>query len=94
MATQIQMLSALRRLLELDGFDCQSDTRIDAVPVPLLVNRNGQRVAVGMKSCLVDDQQHSLDRLENSGISVVMLNDYVLRQNLPDEHQLVRSYFA
>ena len=93
-ATQIHALGALKRLLELDGFDCQSDASVDGVSVPLLVARDGRCVAVGTKSCFVDRQPHSLDPLErNGGVRVALLNDYVLRQNLPDEHQLIRDNF-
>ena len=93
-ATQIHALSALKRLLELDGFDCQTDTTVDGVSVPLLISRGKQRIAVGIRSCFVESQPHSLNRLEKSGIRVVILNDYVLRQNLPDEHQLIRNSFS
>ena len=91
---QVHALGALKRLLELDGFGCQSDASIDGVSVPLLVVRSKQRLAVGTKSCFVVGQPHSLDSLEKSGVRVAVLNDYVLRQNLPDEHQFIRNRFS
>jgi len=93
-ATQVHALGALKRLLELDGFGCQSSASVDGVSVPLLVVRGKHRVAVGTKSCFVNDQSHSLDPLEKSGVHLAVLNDYVLRQNLPDEHQLIRNRFS
>jgi len=93
-ATQIHTLGPLKRLLELDGYDCQAGASVDGVPVPLLVARDGRRVAIGTKSCFVEGQPHSLEPLEKKGVRVAVLNDYVLRQNLPDEHQLIRHKFS
>lgn len=92
--TQVHALGALKRLLELDGFDCRSGESVDGVPVPLLVTRGGRRVAVGTRSCFVKAQPHSLNSLSRSDVHIAILNDYVLRQNLPDEHQLVRDRFS
>lgn len=92
-ATQSRTLSALKRLLELDGFQCRADEVVDSVHVPLLVTRKGKRVALGTRSCFIDGEPHSLDQLRKSEIAVTILNDYVLRQNLPDEHQLIRALF-
>jgi hypothetical protein len=90
-SAQAHALAALKRLLELDGFACQSNVSLDGSLVPLLVSREGRRLAVGTRSSLVGDQAHSLKKLEARGLSVEILNDYVLRQNLPDEHQLIRA---
>ncbi|MGF1628541.1 MAG: DEAD/DEAH box helicase [Kiloniellaceae bacterium] len=90
-ATQVRALSALKRLLELDGFDCQEDHIIDGVAVPLLGTHDGKSIAIGIKPCLVDGVPHSLDLLAKKGRKTRVLNDYVLRQNLPDEHQLIRG---
>jgi hypothetical protein len=85
----------LKRLLELDGFRCESGESGNQ-PVPLLVQRGITRVAVGIKSGLLDDtwNAHSLNqRAGSSPVLVQLLNDYILRRNLPDEHQLIRGLF-
>ncbi len=64
--------------------------------VPLLVEKHGARVAVGVQSALLsaDWDGHSLHRLMGKGRIVgKILNDYILRRNLRDEHQLIRSMF-
>jgi hypothetical protein len=90
-SAQAHALGALKRLLELDGFACHLNTSLNGSLVPLLVSRDGRQVAVGTRSSLIGDQSHSLRKLKARGFSVEILNDYVLRQNLPDEHQLIRS---
>jgi ATP-dependent helicase YprA (DUF1998 family) len=82
-------LAALQRLLELDGYHCTAE----AGPVPVLVEKDGKRLAIGVKSGLLDEtwQDHSLQR---AGIRPIqLLNDFILRRNLPDEHQLIRDRF-
>lgn len=90
-ADQAHALAGLRWLLELDGLTCQSGTSLHGVPVPLVVSRNNDVIAVGTKSCFVVGVPHSLDRLVEQGTRTLLLRDYVLRQNLPDEHQLIRQ---
>lgn len=83
-------LAALQRLLELDGFRCTEE----AGPVPVLIEKDGKRLAVGIKSGLLDEtwQGHSLQRARTAPIQ--LLNDFILRRNLPDEHQLIREHFG
>ena len=90
-ADQMQALAGLKRLLELDGLTCQSGTSLNGVPVPLLVSRSNKMIAVGTKSCFVVGVPHSLDQLAQQGSRTLILSDYVLRRNLPDEHQLIRQ---
>jgi hypothetical protein len=90
---QIRALGALKRLLELDGIDCQVGSEVDGVVVPLLATRDGRRIAIGTRPCLVDGIRHSLDGLQKKGRQILLLDEYVLRQNLPDEHQLIRAQF-
>lgn len=90
---QTAALSGLKRLLELDGYTCQSAVTLGTVGVPLLVTRGNQRVAVGIRPCFVEARPHSLQALKGSQASTAVLRDYVLRQNLPDEHQLIRNLF-
>jgi hypothetical protein len=82
-------LAALQRLLELDGFLCTAE----AGAIPVLVEKSGKRLAVGIKSGLLDEtwQAHSLQRA--GATSIQLLNDFILRRNLPDEHQLIRGRF-
>jgi ATP-dependent helicase YprA (DUF1998 family) len=91
-ATQAANLEGLARLLHLDGFHCTPLAETDGQTVPLLVERGGERVAVGVQSALlaVGWNGHSLTRLR---AATRVLNDYILRRNLPDEHQLLRSMF-
>ena len=95
-ATQAGNLDGLARLLQLDGFRCTPVAEVGGQIVPLLVERNGERAVVGTQSALVapDWTGHSLTPLLNGGrIAGRVLNDYILRRNLPDEHQLIRSMF-
>jgi ATP-dependent helicase YprA (DUF1998 family) len=82
-------LAALQRLLELDGFRCTEEVG----SIPVLIEKNGERLAVGIKSGLLDEtwQGHSLKRAGTSPIQI--FNDFILRRNLPDEHQLIRERF-
>lgn len=86
---QSRLLSPLKRLLELDGCACRLGDTIDGVEVPLVVRRDGKEVLVGTRPGLVTASAHSLARTSRRVVEV--LNEYVLRQNLPDEHQLVRG---
>jgi len=83
-------------LLELDGYTCESVAATKEGPIPLMVQRGSQRVAVGVKSSLLHAtwDGHSLQRVSaRGGPSYAILNDYILRRNLPDEHQLIRDLF-
>jgi hypothetical protein len=89
-------LLSLRRLLELDGFTCTSDTILQGIQVPLLVSKDGIRIAVGIQSGLLDSDWngHSLYGLASTRKPTAkILNEYILRRNLPEEHQLVREMF-
>jgi Domain of unknown function (DUF1998) len=95
-ATQASNLDGLARLLQLDGFRCTPVAELGGRTVPLLVERHGERAVVGTQSALVaaDWTGHSLTPLLNGGrMRGRVLNDYILRRNLPDEHQLIRSMF-
>jgi hypothetical protein len=95
-ATQARNLEGLARLLQLDGFRCTPIADVNGQTVPLLVERDGARAVVGTQSALVARgwAGHSLTRMLDGGrMRGLILNDYVLRRNLPDEHMLVRSLF-
>lgn len=94
--SQADALSSLQRLLELDGFKCVAVSDMGNVSAPLVVERNGRRVAVGIKSGLLDDtwDKHTLLQAPlGNGVTAKLLNEYILRRNLPDEHQLIRDLF-
>jgi ATP-dependent helicase YprA (DUF1998 family) len=94
---QVACMSSLRRMLELDGFRCESATSISGVSVPLLVERKGRRLAVGVQSGILNAEWkgHSLTRLvDDSVVEAKILNEFVLRRNLPDEHHLIRDAFG
>ncbi len=93
---QAQALSGLRRLLELDGFTCQEGARVNGINAPLLVSKDKRQVAVGVHSGLLDEnwQGHSMVSLIGGERPYgKILNEYILKRNLPDEHQLVRDMF-
>ena len=93
---QTQALAGLRRLLELDGFACQEGARVNPVTVPLLVSKSGRQVGIGVQSGLLDENWvgHSMATLASGRPpSGRILNDYVVKRNLPDEHQLIREMF-
>jgi MrfA Zn-binding domain/Helicase conserved C-terminal domain len=91
---QARALSPLKRLLELDGFSCQSEAAYAGKTVPLLVSKGSKQLAVGIQSGLLDASwnQHSLSPLASSN-RAILLNEFILRRNLPDEHQLIRRMF-
>ena len=87
-------LRQLKRLLEIDGFTCVHSIEIGGIKVPLTVEGNGKRVAVGVRPSLIDadSTSHSLSPLNGwSDISVIALNSYMLQRNLPDVHQTIRA---
>ena len=91
---QIARLGPLKRMLQLDGFTCHDGANVAGVTVPLSVERNGRSLAVGLQSGLLTDawDQHTLTSAMNAGrLRAVVLNDYILRRNLPDQHQLIRG---
>lgn len=59
-------LAPLQRLLELDGFHCTEE----AGPIPVLIQKDDKRLAVGIKSGLLDEtwQGHSLQRASTTPI--------------------------
>jgi hypothetical protein len=91
---QAASLDALARLLQLDGFACTPLAQVDGKTVPLLVTRGDRAVAVGVQSALLASgwDGHSLRRLRPERTRLI-LNDYILRRNLPDEHRLITEAF-
>ncbi|MCA3775345.1 MAG: DUF1998 domain-containing protein, partial [Cutibacterium sp.] len=84
-------LSQLRASLELDGFRCSEE---GVHEVPVLVEKDGYRVALGCYPGLIGRAGfvHAVkDARDVHGY--LALNEYLLRSNLPDAHQQVRSLF-
>ena len=94
-SVQTARMASLKRMLDLDGFHCETMRSIERTLVPLLVTRNGRRLFVGVQSGIVNASWlgHSLHGLAKRGENVRILNDFVLRRNLPDEHALIRQVF-
>lgn len=93
---QAASLGGLARLLQLDGFRCTPMASVGGQIVPLMVEKHGASAVVGVQSALLAPNWngHSLQRLLGRGrVNGTVLNDYILRRNLPDEHQLIRSLF-
>ena len=91
---QVDELRQLKRLLELDGYECANNVDIGSIKVPLVVERARKRVAVGVQPGLIDPEtgDHSLGQLENrTDVSAKALNSYILKRNLPDLHQTIRA---
>ncbi|HBP1052613.1 TPA: DUF1998 domain-containing protein [Pseudomonas aeruginosa] len=88
---QVATLSQLRSSLELDGFRC---TPVGTPEIPLLVERDGRRVAIGCYPGLIGTSEfvHPVRHAADVSDSLE-LNEYLLRSNLPDAHQRVRAIF-
>jgi ATP-dependent helicase YprA (DUF1998 family) len=95
-AEQAAHLRALKRLLELDEYKCTSNAPNGKAQAPVLVEKNAKSLALGVKSGLLDDtwRGHSLQTGQSGGAPHIILNDFILRRNLPDEHQLIRQSFG
>lgn len=91
---QAANLEALARLLELDGFVCNLLVEVDGHTVPLRVTQGNKAVAVGVQSGLLAMgwDGHSLVQMR-PGHARRVLNEYILRRNLPDEHRFVSEVF-
>ena len=91
---QADELRQLKRLLELDGYECANNVDVGGIKVPLVVEGAGKRVAVGVRPGLIDPESadHSLSDLKDRrDVSIRVFNSYVLQRNLPDLHQTIRA---
>jgi ATP-dependent helicase YprA (DUF1998 family)/predicted Zn-ribbon and HTH transcriptional regulator len=86
---QAQQLQALKRLFELDDYDCHQDDK-----TPLLINSNGYQLAVGTYPGLLDEKadnfQHCL-RSHCQHDHIHLLNDYFLDRNLAGAYQQIKN---
>ena len=91
---QVNELQKLKRMLELDGYNCKDNVNINGIMVPLAIEGKEKRVAVGVRPGLIDPEiaPHSLDQLDDySGVTTKILNSYELQRNLPDQHRAIRE---
>ncbi len=80
-AEQSQQLQGLKRLLELDGYECYQDEKI-----PLIIKSNAYQLAIGTYPGLLDKKaenfKHPLCEKD-----IHLINDYFLDLNLPVAYQ-------
>ena len=91
---QAAELRQLKRLLELDGYECVNNADFGGIKVPLVVEGSERRVVIGVRPGLIDPERatHSLNHLHGSGdLSIRLFNSYILQRNLPDLHQTIRT---
>ena len=91
---QAAELRQLKRLLELDGYECANNVDLDGVKVPLVVEGPEKRIAIGVQPGLIDSERatHSLNHLSSNGdVSVRLFNSYMLKRNPPALHQAIRT---
>ncbi|MCY1534150.1 hypothetical protein D9M68_695110 [compost metagenome] len=84
-------LSQLCASLELDDFRCLPGGTPEA---PMLVEHGERRMALGSYPGLIGRPEfvHAVKNAQNVH-GYLALNEYLLRSNLPDAHQRVRSFF-
>lgn len=90
--TQVAALSQLRASLELDGFRCSDGGTSE---IPMLVEQDGRRMALGCYPGLIGRPEfvHAVKDARNVH-GYLALNEYLIRSNMPDAHQLVREKFS
>ena len=92
-ARQRAVLSPLNRLLEIDGVSVDGAVVVDGVEVPATFSNGSKKVAVGVYSGLVDRNSANLELLkvhDDPDYELVLVNEYLLKKNLPEQHQRVR----
>lgn len=99
---QAKRLAPLKRMLEFDGYKCISGPNLDGCMVPLLVERQGKRVAIGTYNGLLNADDlaesgevfdHPIHRLDGKNqVRSKLLNQYMLYRNLPDSYQEIKAY--
>jgi len=94
---QSTCLLGLRRMLELEGYQCEVGTLVSGVVVPLVVMSGDRKVALGSYHGLLDRDSslftHPLyEELDGQDeINVYLANEYVLSRNLPVVYEQVRE---
>jgi ATP-dependent helicase YprA (DUF1998 family) len=94
---QVERLLGLRRMLELEGYVCESGAVVDGTVVPLLVKLDRRSVAVGTHHGLLnrDSNEFSHELYEEldgqDAVSVKLVNEFVLSRNLPATYDQVHA---
>ncbi|WP_035295387.1 DEAD/DEAH box helicase [Brevibacillus thermoruber] len=97
MIDQVEQLQPLIRLLELDGYTCESGVNYNNLKVPLLVTSSGRRLVIGSFPALLDesDARHlhpiTHDFPEVSEREVYLINEYLLTRNLPLAYNKIKT---
>lgn len=87
---QINTMSQLSSVLELDGFECFEKGIPEA---PLLIERDGLKLALGCYPGLLEKEFiHPVYSANNVDFSLAV-NEYILRSNLPNIHQKIKELF-
>lgn len=88
---QVATLSQLRASLELEGYECLVAPSAD---VPMLVARDGKKVAIGCYPGLLDTPEFIHPVATVYGVhNHVGLNEFLLRSDLPGAHLRVQELF-
>lgn len=94
---QAEDLKPLIRLLELDGYTCQTGVLDDGIIVPLIVTNANKRVLIGTFPALLDEEDgyrlHPLvtNRTADPSKTYHLVNDYLLTRNLSLVYSKVKS---
>ncbi|MGE4404254.1 DEAD/DEAH box helicase [Pseudomonas sp.] len=89
---QAATLSQLQASLDLDGYQC---TATGEESMPLLVERNGRRVAIGCFPGLIHTPTFVHPVADAKGVQgAIGLNEYLLRSDLPGAHLKVKELFG
>lgn len=93
---QSQQLFTLKKMLELDGYYCETEVNNGSVTIPLVVEKNGKRVGIGTYPGLLDDkvskEKHPLIKA-SSDLRIEIFNDYLLSRNPPVIYSKLVKYF-
>lgn len=93
---QSELLLPLQHLLFLDGYKCYSSIVYHDVLIPLFIETEGNRYAIGTFNSLIDknamDFEHPLLSLdEYDDVQLVLLNEFFLSRNLPGAYKVVKG---
>jgi ATP-dependent helicase YprA (DUF1998 family) len=97
LSQQASGLLALRRMLELEGFACESRAPLGSLEVPLLVRAGERALAVGSYHGLLDRDDPGLSHPlytefdSRDDVDVKLVNEYLLTRNLPAVYDQVRE---
>jgi ATP-dependent helicase YprA (DUF1998 family) len=98
--SQVAQLQALRRMLELDGYSCESATTMDGILAPLRVTTSDTTVVVGTYNGLLDRENANfrhplLDAFDaRDDVRVKLLNHHLVDRNLPAAYEQVKVALA